>query len=133
MDLLRYIASNVFFYVFFRPKLLAIYRERHVSEEAQAAITVLQMSQEDQQKSATSRDRKDRILGLLFENRSETLTMITLFRGLLERFHGFVKIFQSEKPLVHTLNKEMYDMTREVLGMFMKPECIPESVKKLLK
>ena len=68
-----------------------------VSEEAQAAIFLLQMSQEEQQKSVTSSDRKDRIINSLFENRHETLAKINLFRGLLERFHGYVKVFQSEQ------------------------------------
>ena len=118
--------------VFFSDKLNAIYSDRKVTEDAQAAISLLQMSQEDQQKSATSHERKDRILSLLFENRNETLTKINLFRGLLERFHGFVKIFQSEKPLIHTLHREMFNVTREVLGMFIKPEHIPESVREVL-
>lgn len=91
------------------------------------------MSQEDQQKSATSSDRKDRIINLLFENRHETLVKINLFRGLLERFHGYVKVFPSEKPLVHTLHREMFIITREILGMFMKPEHISDSVREVLK
>ena len=91
------------------------------------------MSQEDQQKSATSSDRKDRIINLLFENRHETLIRINLFRGLLERFHGYVKVFQSEKPLIHTLHREMFNITREILGMFMKPEHISDSVREVLK
>lgn len=111
--------------MFFRDKLDAIYSERKVTEEAQAAISLLQMSQEDQQKSATSHDRKDRILSQLFENRDEILTKINLFRGLLERFHGFVKIFQSEKPLIHTLHREMFNMSKEVLGMFIQLSISP--------
>ena len=103
-----------------------------VSEEAQAAIFLLQMSQEEQQKSVTSSDRKDRIINSLFENRHETLAKINLFRGLLERFHGYVKVFQSEKPLVHTLHREMFNITREILGIFIKPEFISESVRELL-
>lgn len=61
---------------FFRTKLDAIYSQRDVTFEDQAAVTVLQMSQEDQQKSATSHDRKDQILSLQFESRLETLTKI---------------------------------------------------------
>ena len=65
----------------FSETLDAIYSERNMTKEAQAAISLLQMSQEDQQKSATSHDRKDRILSQLFENRDETLTRSNLFRG----------------------------------------------------
>ena len=101
-----------------------------MTNEARAAISLLQMSQEDQQKSATSHDRKDRILSQLFENR---LSKINLFIDLLEKFHGFVKIFQSEKPMIQTLHREMFNITREVLGMSIKPDHIPECVRKLMK
>ena len=104
-----------------------------VTEDAQAAISLIQMSQEDQQRPSTSCERKDGILSQLFENRFETLYKINLFRGLLERFHRFVKIFQSEKPLIHTLLRKMFNITREVLGMFIKPGHIPESVREMLK
>ena len=91
------------------------------------------MSQAEQQKSSTSSDRKERIMNLLFENRQETMVKINVFRGLLERFHGYVKVFQSEKPLVHTLHREMFKITREVLGMFIRPEFISDSVREVLK
>jgi len=61
-----------------------------------AAIIVLHMSQEKQTKSATSSDRKDRILAFLFTNRNETVVKLNLCRGLLSEFQGFVKVFQSE-------------------------------------
>ena len=119
--------------MYFRDKLDAIYSERNISEEAQAATTLLQMSQEEQQKSASSNNRKDRISSRLFENRHETFIKINLFRGILEKFHGYVKVFHLEKPLMHTLHREIYSITREVFGMFIKSENIPESVKELLK
>ena len=55
--------------LFFSDKLNAIYCDRKVTEEEQAAISLIQMSQEDRQKFATSHERKDRILSQLFENR----------------------------------------------------------------
>ena len=58
---------------------------------------------------------------------------LNLFRGLLDTFHGYVKSFQSESPVIHTLHRRMLDVTREVLGMFVKPECIPDRVSELLK
>jgi len=101
--------------------------------EAQAAITLLQMSQDRQQKSATSTERKDRIVDHLFQNRRETFVKLNLYRGLLDTFQGFVKTFQTEKPLIHTLHEQMVVITRELLGMFIKPEHIPNSITDLLK
>ena len=91
------------------------------------------MAQEKQQKSDTSSDRKDRILNSLFLRRVETETKLNLFRGLLETFTRYVKVFQSESPLIHTLHSRMVDLTREFLGMFLKPENIPERPSQLVK
>ena len=104
-----------------------------MSDEARASIILLQMSQEQQQKSSTSSDRKDRILNSLFHRRCETETKLNLFRGLLETFSGYVKMFQSESPLIHTVHSRMVDLTREFLGMFLKPEHIPQRPSQLLK
>lgn len=104
-----------------------------MSENAEAAIALLQMSQESQQKSVSSQDRKDRILDGLFTNRRETVVKLNLFRGLLSVFFGFVKSFQSEKPMIHTLHRQMVAVTTELLGMFIKPEYIPDSVSQLQK
>jgi hypothetical protein len=121
-------------HLLFRSSISKIFKERKVSEAAQAAITLLQLAQEKQQKSATSSDRKDRILNLLFQQKRETLIKLNLIRGLLMEFHGYVKEFQSEKPLIHTLHSRMYDVTTELFSFFIKPEYIPNSsVRKLLK
>ena len=48
-----------------------IFSDHQVSDEAQAAIILLQLSQDQQQKSVTSRERKDRILSFLFMNRQQ--------------------------------------------------------------
>lgn len=91
------------------------------------------MSQDQQQKSGTSSDRKDRILEFLFHRRFETETKLNLFRGLLETFSGYVKIFQSESPLIHTLHSRMVQLIREFLGLFIKPENIPQRPSQLVK
>ena len=117
----------------FRQLISQIFQDHNVSDQAQAAIILLQLSQERQHKSVTSNERKERILDSLFHNRRETLVKINLFRGLLDVFQGFVKQFQSEKPLIHTLHTRMTEVATELLGMFMKPEKIPDSITKLMK
>ncbi|XP_052816458.1 uncharacterized protein LOC128243033 isoform X1 [Mya arenaria] len=117
----------------FRQLISQIFQDHNVSDQAQAAIILLQLSQERQHKSVTSNERKEGILDSLFHNRRETLVKINLFRGLLDVFQGFVKQFQSEKPLIHTLHTRMTEVATELLGMFMKPEKIPDSITKLMK
>ena len=101
--------------IFFHSRSLIsqIFTDNKVSDEAQASIILLQMAQEQQQKSATSSERKERILSHLFQNRKETETKLNLFRGLLDTFSGFVKRFQAENSLIHTLHGNMVSLTRE--------------------
>ena len=66
------------------------------------------------------------------ENRHEILVRMNLYSGFLERFHGFVNVFQSEKPLVHMLHREMVDITRKTIGVFIKLEFISDSVREFL-
>ncbi|XP_060560244.1 uncharacterized protein LOC132720200 [Ruditapes philippinarum] len=93
----------------------------------------MQMSQEKQQKSTTSSERKDRIIDSLFLNRLQTVVTLNVFRGLLGMFQGYVKSFQAEKPLIHTLHSRMVEIIEDLLGMFIKPEYIPDKVGQLLK
>ena len=115
----------------FRDIINNILLNNKVSDEAQSATLLMQMSQEQQQKSTTSSDRKDRIVNCLFLNRRQTVVMLNMFKGLLGTFQHYVKYFQSEKPLIHLLHNKIVDVVKRLLGMFIKPEHIPDSVSKL--
>ncbi|KAH3715330.1 hypothetical protein DPMN_058036 [Dreissena polymorpha] len=119
--------------MFHRTVVSKILTDKEVLDKAQAAIVLLQMSQEKQQKSKTSSDRKERIINSLFQNRRETEAMLNTYRGLLLTFQEYVKAFQAEKPLIHTLHTRMLEVTRQFLGMFIKPEHIPDRVSDLVK
>lgn len=88
--------------------------------------------QKRQSKSGTSSDRKDRILSGLFHNKTELVVKLSIYRGLLSLFQTFVKMFQAEKPLMHKLHVEMYKVTREILGLFIKPDKIPDRVRDMM-
>ena len=105
----------------------------NVSDEAQAAVVLLLLSQEKQQKSTTSSERKERIVDSFFLHRRESVLKMNIFQGLLGTFTGYIKAFQTEKPVIHTLHRKMLDVTKQLLGMFIKPECIPDRVSQLLK
>ncbi|KAL5016272.1 hypothetical protein ScPMuIL_005861 [Solemya velum] len=118
----------------YSPLFDQIFKSHDVSKEAQAAITLLQFAQEKQQKSQTSHDRKDRILNALFINRTETIAMLNLCRGLLSIFQEYVKKFQTEAPQIHILHEQMVDITKTFMAIFIKPEHIPKhSVAALVK
>ena len=46
---------------------------------------------------------------------------------MLRKFEHYVKLFQSEKPLIHMLYTEIVDLLKTFLAGFMKPDCIPTS------
>lgn len=104
-----------------------------MTDEAQSAILLLQMSQEQQQKSTTSSERKDRIIDCLFQNRRKTVVLLNTFRGLLDIFQDYVKVFQTEKPMIHCLHGKIVEVTQNVLSLFVKPEFISDSVSTLKK
>ena len=59
------------------------------------------------------------------------MVKLNLYRGLLYVFEGYIKSFQAEKPLMHTLLVNMLNVTTEILGMFILPEQIPDKVKDI--
>ncbi|XP_045192915.2 uncharacterized protein LOC123549137 [Mercenaria mercenaria] len=76
----------------YRSVISQIFSNHQVSDEAQASVILLQISQEKQQKSVTSTERKDRILDYLFSRRNETETKLHLFRGLLDTFSEYIQV-----------------------------------------
>ncbi|XP_076446314.1 uncharacterized protein LOC143283825 [Babylonia areolata] len=84
-----------------------------------------------------SSNRRDLILTRLFRNRERTLLLLDVYRGVLPEFQKFVKIHQSEKPLVHELHANIYKLTEQFIGLFIKSDNMPQrlkpSIAKLLK
>ncbi|KAJ8303063.1 hypothetical protein KUTeg_019459 [Tegillarca granosa] len=80
-----------------------IYKSHEVSESSQARISIIQEDQCKQSKSSCSESRKDNIISELFRHRTKLHFMLNVYRGILETFQSYVKVFQSEKPLMHAL------------------------------
>lgn len=57
--------------------------------------------------------------------------MLNTFRGMLSIFQDYVKSFQSEKPRIHILHSKMVEVVQRLMGIFVKPEHIPDSASKL--
>lgn len=117
----------------FRVFMDEIYNAHKVPQINQARIKQLQDCQGKQSKSDTNSARKQRLTHSLFIGRTEFLAHLNLYRGILPQFQGFVKLFQSQKPLMHKLHAEMFVLTRDFLSFFIKPDSIPaDNVKELL-
>lgn len=135
-------ALRVYYYSFLsedeqkrhRSDLEGILEKKNVSEDCATRIAMIQRSQGKQAKSSCNLARKDRLLSALFHNYKMFSTMVNIYRGILEKFQGFVKYFQAEKPTLHKLHSEMFLVSRQALTLFVKGSVIPDdSIKKLMK
>lgn len=104
-----------------------IYGERNVIPAEQARLQEVRKLAKGCY-TATS-DRKDRILLKLFETPSKTRFHIDVYRGILPKFQNFIKLYQSEKPMLHTLHVDMYHLTRDFLALFVKTDAMPKSFR----
>ena len=78
--------------------------------------------------------RKDLIVSALFNNRSKTIAYMEVLIGVLPCFENFVKMYQREEPMQHTLHKQMFCLVKQFLSQFVKAELLPDfSVRELIK
>ena len=103
-----------------------------ITEEVKARISEMQQHLNQQAKSDANNSRKDRILKALFQDYLKFKCHINLYRGILPKFLTFVKKFQAEKPMVHVLLSEMYQVTVELLACFIQPQKIPQEITDLV-
>ena len=82
----------------------------------------------------TNMSRKDLIVSALFNNRSKTIAYMEVLIGVLPCFENFVKMYQREEPMQHTLHKQMFCLVKQFLSQFVKAELLPDfSVRELIK
>ena len=104
-----------------------------ITEEVKARISEMQQHLNQEAKSDANNSRKNsRILKALFQDYLKFKCHINLYRGILPKFLTFVKKFQAEKPMVHVLLSEMYQVTVEVLACCIQPQKIPQEITDLV-
>lgn len=78
--------------------------------------------------------RKSRIVKKLFEANLQTKLVLNLFLSVLPLLQEYVKLFQSDSPLVHKLFDKQLELVKNFLGCFIKPEILKKvgnSTKKI--
>ena len=62
----------------------------------------------------------------------DPMTEVSLFfrQSLLPVFNHANKFLQREEPLIHTLHQQLYSLLKKVLGKFVKPSVLVESIQK---
>ncbi|KAL8567855.1 hypothetical protein ACOMHN_058977 [Nucella lapillus] len=111
-----------------RKKLEKIFEERNITAGEQARLAeVWKLSKGCY---TAKSDRKDRILlRLLGTTSGKTMLLINLYRGVLPKFQNYLKLYQSDKPMLHTLHVDMYRLTRDFLCLFLKSDVMPKSFR----
>eukprot|EP00745_Piridium_sociabile_P030649 TRINITY_DN50875_c0_g1_i4.p1 TRINITY_DN50875_c0_g1~~TRINITY_DN50875_c0_g1_i4.p1 ORF type:complete len:932 (+),score=185.05 TRINITY_DN50875_c0_g1_i4:61-2856(+) len=77
--------------------------------------------------------RKKRICELLFITRQQTLLTMNLYCAVLPSLKKYVKLFQGQKPIVHTLMFEQRKLVEDFFSLFVKPSALLRENQKLLK
>ena len=101
-----------------------------ITEEVKARISEMQ-----HQKVTPITREKTESLRLYSRTTPKFKFHINLYRGILPKFLTFVKKFQAERPMVHVLWSEMYQVTVEVLACFIQPQTcqkIPQEITDLV-
>lgn len=113
-----------------------LFKKHATPEESQAKINTILEQQGKQHKSASKAAyaRKDKILLYLFQRSDQLRIAVETYRGILSQFSGYVKLFQSETPLIHKLHSEMFMVMKRFFSLFLDPRHIPEhNASALLK
>lgn len=78
--------------------------------------------------------RKDRIINGIIDNQTKTTLTMKMYIGILGLFQGYVKKFQSKKPMCHILHFELFKVVKSLFSCFISSEHLPDfNVVKLSK
>lgn len=104
-----------------------------MSEEQHKRISLIQSHLARQKLTEANKARKERILLLLIHLNEKFTFLLIFYRGILDKFNSFIKIFQKDSPMMHRVHSEKFLLCKEFISLFIKAEFIPEkSMTELL-
>lgn len=118
----------------FLPTIIKIYKLYNVSETGRDYIRKLHLDLSMKNLTPAGRDRKNRIVGKLFDGLTKKL-ITNLYLSVLPLLQEYIKLFQSGKPLIHKLHDKQFELLKGFLACFVKPEVfrrIGNSAKKIM-
>ena len=130
-------ALVVFYFPFLSPdhrklyksRLDDIYKRRQVSEISQKEIEKNQSYLKKKNLTKDGKERKQRIYKKLFFTKRKTRLQMSLFTAALLTVKRYVKVFQQNEPAIYRIYPEQFNVFRELLVDFIKPEVIAENKK----
>ncbi|XP_076109456.1 uncharacterized protein LOC143078481 [Mytilus galloprovincialis] len=69
-------------------------------------------------------ERKKRIVGKVFYERSYTKMIMGLYSSVLPLLKQFVLTFEMKEPMIHELHEQLVKLFREFLACYVKPEIL---------
>lgn len=144
-DLLRLLgALTVFYFSFLNTSnksnflhiVVSVYRACNVGDFSRDHIRNLQKTLARKALTQQGKERKARIVKKLFDQRLETQLIANVLVSVLSLLKEYVKLFQSNCPLIHKLHDKQLCLFNDILACFIKPEnlaVVNNSPKKLKK
>ncbi|XP_045193668.2 uncharacterized protein LOC123549557 [Mercenaria mercenaria] len=108
-----------------------ILEKRGVSETSKEELLKIRKRLSKKKMTKDGQERKENVLLKLFDERKKTRMLLGVYIASLHSLKEYATLFQSKAPMVHVLHDEQVRLVREFLCFFVKPECIPQSVKNL--
>lgn len=116
-------------------QLQEIYKKRNVKRSAVKKIEKYQAILKSKNLTTAGKERKENIIDKLFIHQKQTLLEANAYNDIFPIFSKYIKLFQSQKPLIHELHVEMFTLIKSFMSFFINHTLISniESCKDLKK
>lgn len=109
--------------------ILDIYKKYNLNRNQMDTIENIFKNMKTNTKTKAGTLRRDNILLQHFQYKQMTMLVLQLYRGILNDFSAYVKIYQAEKLQCHRLHTDMYDQLKSFYSGFIEPSVISDSCK----
>lgn len=119
----------------FNDDIKLISEKRNLTPVQLEKIKQIQFSLKKKSLTNEGKNRKQRIIQGLFEQRKKTLLQMGIYKTVLPTFNSYLKKFQEKNISLHLIHIELYKLTKQFLSYFIKHEAIStaDKVEDLLK
>lgn len=135
VDTIRLLDSyTVFYYAFleksenqkYKSLLSNILKRHEVLDASKQELDRIHVKLKKKVMTKDGKDRKQRILNKLFDNRERTRIQLSMYMSVLDILKEYAVLFQTKEPMIHVLHDEQVRLLKEFLAYFVKPQCIPK-------
>ena len=130
LDVLRQLKAYTLLYfsflsaldkVEYQPKIVTIFRESQISDESRERIREIQATIGRKKLTPEGIERKNKILKCIFFQRKECICTLYFYTAIMPMLQKFVKLFQTNSPMIHVLHDKMNELFIDFVSCFIKP------------